>query len=987
MGLRDISKRDILYFVLDFVFGNRADRQNEIVAWLEAGSETVIPMTYTQTNLSALLGAPSAGQQVAGVVFFAVQWVIACFLATLIIWALLYAFRRDRLTTNRRALFAGIFLVALGVANVFILSRAFVLTHPLLSAPVIVLFFLLLFLFPDKRYTPWWTFWIGIFYLFSMIVAFTPVQQQQNKSNNAIAVALAHIPGVVGVFLILGNMIALVPLMVGIAPQVYFRYRRLPANDARPFTSLSLVALFGALALIAFLLFVISGVLEIPLADVQHPVYLVVRTGYYLVVSLAPIILAFLLMRRRLYDRDALLNRLAIFTPLILALLVIYAFSTILLWFAFPGFRSLLPIEDVPLLILIGLLMAAAFRPLHRLLQRTIDSRFYRRRYLAAQMLASFEATLREERRLDALSGHLTEAVQKAFQPTFGALWLRTTPARSPLGVSSALRTPPATDAAPQAIQLFKHSEAPKNAVGFPTLMLSGDDPARKALSQPSAVLAPGNLQPLHSPLLNELREASAQIVLPLASQGEVVGLVALGARPDGRPYTLDERELLIGAVDQAAPLLRSALVEREQDIETRERERIEQELLTARRIQESLLPKSVPALAGWRIATCYQPAREVGGDFYDFIPLTDGRLGIVLGDVTDKGMPAALVMATTRSMLRAVATQPSATPGNVLAQVNELLCQDLPPSMFVTCFYAILDPLSGHLQFANAGQDLPLARRSSGEVSELEARGMPLGLMSGMAYDEHEATLAAGDLLLFYSDGLVEAHNREREMFGSPRLTELLHERTEDSAPVVFLLQELANFTGPGWEQEDDVTLVALTRTESDEALMQNDRPGADAQPANEEKDEDKDEDEDEDQWQTLDEWELPSEPGAERQAIQRVAEAVRTLNLPIARLEQLKTAVGEATMNAMEHGNNYQADLPVLLRVLASPSVVAVRITDEGGEAPLPASQAPDIEAKLAGLQSPRGWGMFLIEQFVDELSVTTEGGRRTIELLIKR
>src|SRR5207302_1038716 len=134
-----------------------------------------------------------------------------------------------------------------------------------------------------------------------------------------------------------------------------------------------------------------------------------------------------------------------------------------------------------------------------------------------------------------------------------------------------------------------------------------------------------------------------------------------------------------------------------EQNARLEERTRIEQELRTAHLIQHSLLPKEVPALAGWQIATYYQPAREVGGDLYDFLVFKDGRLGVVIGDVADKGVPAAMVMASTRSMLRA-AVQVTNSPGEVLARVNDLLYIDTPAKMFVTCFYAILDPGSGKL-------------------------------------------------------------------------------------------------------------------------------------------------------------------------------------------------------------------------------------------------------------------------------------------------
>ena len=166
---------------------------------------------------------------------------------------------------------------------------------------------------------------------------------------------------------------------------------------------------------------------------------------------------------------------------------------------------------------------------------------------------------------------------------------------------------------------------------------------------------------------------------------------------------------------------------------EIRERERVEQELLVARRIQQASLPKEVPKLEGWEIAPLYRPAREVGGDFYDFLELADGHLGLVVGDATGKGVPAALVMAAARSMLRAVA-QASESPGDVLRRANDPLASDIPTNMFVTCFYAILDPDSGSLRYANAGHDLPYLHRN-GDAEELRARGMPLGLMPGMSY------------------------------------------------------------------------------------------------------------------------------------------------------------------------------------------------------------------------------------------------------------
>jgi serine phosphatase RsbU (regulator of sigma subunit) len=183
----------------------------------------------------------------------------------------------------------------------------------------------------------------------------------------------------------------------------------------------------------------------------------------------------------------------------------------------------------------------------------------------------------------------------------------------------------------------------------------------------------------------------------------------------------------------------------------------------------------------------------------------------VVIGDVTDKGVPAALLMATTRSILRSVAYQ-YISPGLVLERVNNLLEPDIPDRMFITCMYTVIDLASGRVQFANAGHNLPCHRKTDG-VTELRATGMPLGLMPDMCYEEREAIIHPGECLLFYSDGLVEAHNRKREMFGGPRLNDLMKAHSDDPDFLDFLLEELRKFTGPDWDQEDDVTLVKLRR------------------------------------------------------------------------------------------------------------------------------------------------------------------------------
>src|ERR671911_312885 len=311
---------------------------------------------------------------------------------------------------------------------------------------------------------------------------------------------------------------------------------------------------------------------------------------------------------------------------------------------------------------------------------------------------------------------------------------------------------------------------------------------------------------------------AGDKVVSRISGRGTHVRSELMGTTPTSREIAsiaIFIRRLSGGKISEewGAGTGRSELLGQRLEQEIRERERVEQELKVARSIQQASLPEEVPTLAGWQITPYYRPAREVGGDFYDFHLLSEGRLGMVVGDATGKGVPAALVMSTTCGMLR-LAAQSYSSPGQMLQRVNEVLCPYIPANMFVTCFYAILDPESGRLRYANAGHDLPYLHHD-GKAKELRARGMPLGLMPGMSYEEKEDSLEVGDGALLYTDGLVEAHDPQREMFGFPRLQALVSERgKEERSLEEALLKELYSFVGESWEQEDDITLLTLRRS-----------------------------------------------------------------------------------------------------------------------------------------------------------------------------
>src|SRR5579872_103447 len=635
------------------------------------------------------------------------------------------------------------------------------------------------------------------------------------------------------------------------------------------------------------------------------------------------------------------------------------------------GLLLLLHAPETPVIIIVTttLFFAVLLEPVRNHLQVRIEQHFNLRDHEASRAIEAFNSTLREEIDLDQLRERLLAVIQKTMQPQSVSVWVRKTVQQEPDRLPTQARRRENGWSAPD--EGFKHepyTDQFSSTVSSELTVADTDPIIAYALNTPGTV----EIDQLHldSPVLRSLKTNGVEVALPLASQGELIGLLTLGSRVNGQEYVREDRTLLNTLAAQVAPALRVAQMVQEQQMQVRERERIEQELRTAQFIQRSLLPEDVPTLSGWQIAAYYQPAREVGGDFYDFLSFEDGRLGIIIGDVTDKGVPAALVMATTHTMLRTIA-QETVPPGEALAKVNNLLYAEIPPRMFVTCFYAILDPANGRLHYANAGQDLPCLRHD-GHASELWATGMPLGMMAGTCYEEREVIVAPGESLLFYSDGLVEAHNRKREMFGLPRLMALIGENPGGSALIGFLLSKLAAFTGDDWEQEDDVTMVTLQRAPSSpaEEVQQEERDAKDT-------------------WHLLAEWTVPSVPGNEQQVMEQVTETVQALHLSQQQLARLKSAVAEATMNAMEHGNQYRPDTVVALQVLDSQTAISVRIRDSGmgDHQPISDVELPDLEAKLAGRQAPRGWGFFLIKNLVDELHVTNDEYSHTVEVIMHR
>jgi PAS domain S-box-containing protein len=337
---------------------------------------------------------------------------------------------------------------------------------------------------------------------------------------------------------------------------------------------------------------------------------------------------------------------------------------------------------------------------------------------------------------------------------------------------------------------------------------IMGIDPAAAELNYANAIalVHPEDRERVRAAL--DLAVANAQ---PLTLDHRVI-------RPDGQERVVNihaepwnthsmSRPRLVGTIQDITERVRIAA-------ELLEKERMSKELDIARKIQFSMLPKACPVLEGWQFAAFYQPARQIGGDFYDFIKLPQGRIGVVIADVVDKGVPAALTMSLSRAIVRSIAGS-GVGPSAILVHANQILLNDQIANAFVTTLFASLDPHTGHIELANAGHNRPLWYSSAArQVNEIKTQGMAMGLYPNVTIEQKAVEILPGDVLLFYTDGLSEAINTQDEFYGEERLAEVFGAHHQQDAQEILdaIHASWLEFTA-GTEQADDVSMVVVKR------------------------------------------------------------------------------------------------------------------------------------------------------------------------------
>lgn len=307
-------------------------------------------------------------------------------------------------------------------------------------------------------------------------------------------------------------------------------------------------------------------------------------------------------------------------------------------------------------------------------------------------------------------------------------------------------------------------------------------------------------------------------VVAPILNgkSGRSIGGIYLEMRSLVQPWDRSALRNFFSGVQSLAAQIASSLHQTEIYQQTLEYQKVTQELQLAGRIQASFLPNKFPNIPGWQLAVTLLPARETSGDFFDVIELGEGRLGILIADVTDKGVGPALYMALSRTLIRTYAVEYDADPEVIFYAANQRLLQDSRANLFVTAFYGVLDPETGTLTYCNAGHNPPFLFKnsSSNMVMALERTGMALGVEEESTWVQSSAKIEPGDVLILYTDGIPDSQNMQGEFFDDESIIEVAQNHLERTAYELQeqILQEVQDFAGDA-PQFDDITLMILVR------------------------------------------------------------------------------------------------------------------------------------------------------------------------------
>ncbi len=305
-----------------------------------------------------------------------------------------------------------------------------------------------------------------------------------------------------------------------------------------------------------------------------------------------------------------------------------------------------------------------------------------------------------------------------------------------------------------------------------------------------------------------ELERLDAQVLLPLATQKELLGFISLGPKRSEEPYSASDTRLLRTVAMQTGLALENSRLSEAIAAEVAQRELLSREIEIAREVQQRLFPQILPEIPALEYAGHCRPARGVGGDYYDFLSLSNGRLGLAIGDVSGKGIPAALLMASLQASVRGQ-SQAAGRVADLMANVNRLVCDASAENRYATFFYGEFDPATRRMVYTNGGHNPPMLLRGS-EILRLETGGPPVGLFRDSCYDQDEIAVETGDILVLFTDGISEAENPAEEEWGEDALIAAVRSNLQSPpSEMISKILEAADRFAAGAPQHDDMTLV----------------------------------------------------------------------------------------------------------------------------------------------------------------------------------
>lgn len=513
------------------------------------------------------------------------------------------------------------------------------------------------------------------------------------------------------------------------------------------------------------------------------------------VIILFPASIAYSIVRHNLFDADAIIKRTVGYV--VVTAIVVGAYSVVSVGFnVFVGQYQLAQSRAFPIVFTLGVILI--FNPLRDRIQALVDRIFFRKEYDYGAIIDKIGDAVTSLMDLGQILKRLTQTfVEDMFINTSSIMLFSPAVAKYQVYLADGERKGEVAGLAiEQSHPVISIIEREKRELTKYDVM---EDPKYQSVSGPCA----RNFEDLH-----------ASLMVPLVFQDRVIGLLGLGEKKSGKSYNRQDIDLLHAIANQGAVAIENARLFQE----NLEKQRMEEELAIARDLQMSMLPPSCPQIRGFEIAALSIPAREVGGDFYDFIDMGQDRVGLVIGDVTGKSVSGALVMSASRSVFRML-SEDALDVGEIMMRANRRTKKDIKTGMFVALLYAVLDAKERTISMCSAGQTQPLFFSSkTGKATLVETKGdkFPLGILEDSEYVETRLQLFPGDRIIFYTDGMVEAMNEQGEIFGFERLIEAVQDAHSLSAESLLrtVLERIDAFSGNA-SQHDDLTAIVLSVVE----------------------------------------------------------------------------------------------------------------------------------------------------------------------------